>query len=482
MLWSRAMVAPEPPPPPRGASRRDLIVLLVAALAVYTANPFGIGLRAVDDCYYARKGVEMARSGGFFTVTWNGSPDFLYPPLQFWLLGRSFAWFGENDLAARLPSIAQAIGTLAVTYRIGMLTVGGGAAAGAVALLAVSPYFADNARGCMIEMALAFWVSLVFMVALEGLRRPRAHLLLALPLGAAILTKSILGLLPLPVLGVAAVLSAELRATLRRPWPWLGVLLGLGLGASWPVDQWLRFGPAALRAHYLDNIAALAARPLGLGQRLIRYPVFLLERFQPVILPALAGAVPAWRRWRRDRDSGSLLLILWVAVPLVLFNLSGTQERRYLFPLFPPLALLAADAFERWRPGVALVFRRWLAPVALGFTALLFWIWTPGFINQADPAFAASRAELQRRIPPGEPLTYLGSERGYWPAANPLLYYADRMLERPSASADTAIARASARRSRLILADRVAIEDLHARLGRLQYVTTGIDWVVVEVP
>lgn len=467
---------------PAREERRAFWVLLVCALAVYTANPFGIGLRAVDDCYYARKGVEMARSGSFFTVTWNGGPDFLYPSLQFWLLGRSFALLGENDLAARMPSILEAIGTLVITHRIGVMVLGAPAASSAVALLALAPYFADNARGCMIEMALVFWVSLAFLVILEGLRRPWVHLLLAIPLGAAILTKSILGLIPLPVLAVAALFSPDLRRAFGRPWLWAGMILGLAAGASWSLHQWSRFGSRALRAHYLDNIATLAARPLGPLQRLVRYPVYLLERFQPIILPALAGAGLAWRRARGERDAGAWLLLAWCVVPLLLFNLSGTQERRYLFPLFPPLALLGAWAFERWVPRASWWLRHWVAPMTLILAAAILWVSPPNFISEADAEFKVRRIELKKLIPPGEPLTYLGPERAYWPLANPLMYYAERLLEPASPSTDTALARARARRSQLLLCDRARLTEVEQRIGHLRAPFTGIDWVILEIP
>jgi 4-amino-4-deoxy-L-arabinose transferase-like glycosyltransferase len=467
--------------PARPVARWELPALLLAALALYTANPFGIGLRAVDDCFYARKGVEMARSGAFFTATWNGNPDFQYPSLQFWLLGRSFSLFGENDLAARLPSIAQAIGTLLIVHRLGAPLLGAATATGAVALLAISPYFADHARGCMTDAALGFWVSLTFLLLLEGLRRPRLHLLVALPLGAAILTKSILGLMPLPVFGACLLFSHAWRRALRGPWLWSGIALGLGAGASWSVHQALRFGPEALQAHYGDGIGSLAARPLSLAQRLTRYPVYLFERFQPVILPALAGFALAWRRLRATRDPGVLLLALWIVVPLALFQLSGTQERRYLFPLFPPLALLAAWAIESWSPRAGRWLRRWVAPALLVLATLWLWIAPPRFLNQADPAIAAHRRLLQERIPPDEPLTYAGSERGYWPLANPVLYYVERSLERPAPTAEEAVIRAATRRSRLLLCDR----DMLATIGGLapgaRTVVAGGAWVVLDL-
>ncbi|MGH7731620.1 MAG: ArnT family glycosyltransferase [Candidatus Eiseniibacteriota bacterium] len=456
-------------------------MLLVGALAVYTANPFGIRLRAVDDCHYARKGVEMARSGSFFTATWNGRPDFQYPPLQFWLLGRSFTLLGENDLAARVPSIAQAIGTLLITHRLGTVILGGPVATGAVALLAISPYFADHARGCLTDVALGFWVSLALLLLLEGLRRPWLHVLFALPLGAAILTKSVLGLLPLAVLAACAALSTAWRHAARRPWLAGGIVLGLLCGASWSFHQALRFGPGALEAHYVDGIGALAARPLGLAERLTRYPLYLLERFQPVVLPAIPGLVMAVRRLRRDASPGLVMLALWIGIPLLLLQVSGTQERRYLVPLFPPLALLAAWAIESWSPRTALGVRRVLAPALLAIAALWLWIAPPGFVNQADPAIAAHRALLQGRIPADEPLTYLGPAREYWPLANPFLYYVERRVEPAAPTAEEAVLRAATRRSRLLLCDRGGLAAVAALIPGARPVVEGTRWVVLDL-
>jgi 4-amino-4-deoxy-L-arabinose transferase-like glycosyltransferase len=81
----------------------ELTTLLLAGALLFSANAGKLSLPALDDCFYARKAVEMERSGGFFTVTWAGEPAFQNPPLQVWLTARAFALFGENDLAARLP-------------------------------------------------------------------------------------------------------------------------------------------------------------------------------------------------------------------------------------------------------------------------------------------------------------------------------------------------------------------------------------------
>ena len=110
----------------------------------------------------------MARSGGFFTVTWAGQPTFQNPPLQIWFIGQSHSLFGEGDLAARFPSLLMALATLVITNRIGRRLVGRQCALTAVALLLVTPLFVDGARGCMMEMPQVFWVSLAMLIAIEG--------------------------------------------------------------------------------------------------------------------------------------------------------------------------------------------------------------------------------------------------------------------------------------------------------------------------
>src|SRR5262245_25545306 len=106
------------------SARSQISLLLILAAALFSANMGMLSLPSLDDCFYARKGIEMERSGRFYTVTWNYQPAFQNPPLQFWLLGMSFAWFGENDGAARLPSLLMALGILYVTYELGKRTVG----------------------------------------------------------------------------------------------------------------------------------------------------------------------------------------------------------------------------------------------------------------------------------------------------------------------------------------------------------------------
>jgi len=462
---------------PSSPWKLELTVLLLAGALLFSANAGKLSLPALDDCFYARKAVEMERSGGFFTVTWAGEPAFQNPPLQVWLTARAFALFGENDLAARLPSILMALGILVGAYRIGQLTVGPATGVGAAALLLLSPTFVNHARRAMLDLPLTFWVVLSVLVLVEGTRRPRAHALLALPLAAGILTKSVLGLLPVLILFAAALACPPLRVALRRVWLWLGIAGGLALGASWTLQQLLVFGPEAVRAHYLGEIVSRSTQRLDLRELLLGYPAALLGAYEPVILPAIVGGVWLWKGTSRDGGGLSRLLPIWMALPVALYSLSSARSARYLFPIFPALALCASHWLTASFPRAAAALRRWIAPAVAVAAAAAFWV-RPSLLAQSGTSFFKEDTVINGRVPEGEPLTYLGSLGDYWGLANPILYYTDRRLEAPRSSAAEALAAAGGRRSGLVLVQRNRLHEVPPRAYGV--VLERPDWLLVQ--
>lgn len=417
-------------------------------------------LRSYDDCFYAEKGIEMGRRGGFFTVTWSYRPTFQNPPLQSWLLGRSFAAFGENDFAARLPSLLMAVGILLMTYRIGRLTFGRPAGLIAVAALMLTPIFVMNARRCMMEIPLTFWTTAALLVYIEGLEKPRLHALFAVPLAGAVLTKSVLGLLPVLIVA-GGVVAPRLRRCLRNPWLWLGILAGLAAGASWTIHQTCTFGTEFLKAHYLREILSRSTKPLALGGVLTAYPLILIERYQPVILAALAGMVLFARRRISGEDLRGDVPAIWVLLPLVLYSFSGARNPRYVFPLLPALAVFSGYLLSRKLPRMLSPLCCYVVPLVSVLAALLFWFAPTVLVRDSNQVYKQHIELARAQFPPGTDVPYLGGE--YWPEANPLIYYWGVRLERSSDSPDDAVRAALARphRSLICVRDRlVEIADL----------------------
>jgi 4-amino-4-deoxy-L-arabinose transferase-like glycosyltransferase len=439
---------------------RGLAVLLLAAVPLFTAGINALSLPSLEDAFYAREAVEMARTGRVFTVTWDGEPTHQHPPLQLWVVGRAFALFGETDGVARLPSVLMALGILAVTYRIGVLTVGGPAALAGVALLLATPLFVTHARRVMMEVPLTLWTATTVLLFLEGRRRPWCYLALAGPLGAAILTKSVLGLMPLFALAGAAA-GPEGRAALRRPGVWAGVALGLAIGASWPLHQFLTQGPGAVSAHFLGHVLRRSTRSFDALRAVSDYAVILVKFYQPVVIPGLVGLWLLFRQGRA-RPAGEAILAAWVVLPVVLYSLSSFRTPRFLFPILPALALAAGWWLARRLPRVALLLATRIVPLSALAVALVLGVMPAWLTRDLNAPFKRGAASLRAAVPAHARLPYLGNH--YWLVASPLLYYAERRLDRSSGSAEAALEAARGGPSGLLLCARPRLPEV-MRLG-----------------
>lgn len=401
------------------------------------ARIFEPGLHSLDDCFYARKALEMQRAGSWLTVLWGGHPTWQNPPLQLDLIAASFRVFGLHDAAARLPQLVMAVALLPLTglvaWRLKLTTT---ARALAVALLATTPVLLGDATRVMLDVPAAFWCAAVIASALWmrspglGRRAPAQRLLaavcFAVSVGAALLTKSVLGLLPLGVLAVAWLL----RAPHRR----IGVLdvvaavAGLALGSTWYVHQAVKFGRAALDAHFVGEIALRSAAPISWLDRLTGYPLALVRDFEPWVIPALVGVVVVLRA-RPLRTSSLALLPAWLLAPPLALSLSAVQRPSYLMPLLPAIALAAGYWIDRrWRRAAGWLARR-ILPGILVIVALIGLV-RPNWLGRPrNTGMVAAAPLVQSLVPEGHAIP--SHAVSYWRVVNPLLYYTDRMLAAP---------------------------------------------------
>ena len=114
----------------------------------------------------------------------------------------------------------------------------------------------------------------------------------------------------------------------------------------------------------------------GLRRWVESYPSTFLFQTHPLLAAAALAAL--WRGWReRDRR-----VLVAAALPLVLFAL-GARRSRYLIPVFPMIALLAARGLEAL-PGRS---RRFAALAAAGFSLVtVFAVYLPflTWVNTAN--------------------------------------------------------------------------------------------------
>ncbi|MEO5618373.1 MAG: glycosyltransferase family 39 protein [Candidatus Eisenbacteria bacterium] len=443
--------------------------LLVAALLLFTANLGGTTLPPLDDCFYAQKGAEMAAAPGM-TVRWGGHPAFQNPPGHVWVLAASFRLFGVNDATARLPTGLMAVGALAGIVWIGARLLSPAAGLAGASLLAVSPFFLNHGRRAMLEVPLLFWTVMAMAALVAWRRRPIMLLAFAPALGMAILTKSVLGLMPLGVAFAAAILLPAWRPLLRDARFWIAAIAGVALGASWPVHQWLVHGRDFLDVHFVREIAGRSLADTGFLARALGYPALLLTQHQPEFLIALPATWKAFSSWRSHREESGALLIVWAWLPLATLLLSSAQSARYVFPLMPAFALLGGGWLaSRW-PGATRLFATRLMPVLLVLGAIVFWVRPQWLTRDANRPYRDGAAALEQRTTRNAEVIYLGND--YWRVANPLLWYTGLRLGATAASAEEALGRARAG-SGLLMCERARLPELPAGAAAARPIETS---------
>lgn len=451
--------------------------LLVAALLLFTANLAGTTLPPLDDCFYARKGAEMAAAPGM-TVRWAGNPAFQNPPGHLWILAASFRLFGVNDAAARLPTGLMAVGSLAGLAWIGARLLSPAAGVAGAALFAVSPFFLNHGRRVMLEVPLLFWTVAAMMALVAWRRRPNAVLAFAPALGMAILTKSVLGLMPLGVALAAGILLPAWCPLLRDVRFWVAASLGLALGASWPVHQWLAYGHEFLDVHFVREIAGRSLAETRPSDRLLGYPAILFTQHAPAFLAALPATWSWLRSWRERSAGPAALLMAWGWLPLFLYALSSAQSARYVFPLMPAFALLGGAWLEQRWPRATRVAATRVVPLLLAVAAAIFWVRPEWLTRDGNRPYRDAAATLAARAPRGTEVAFLGGD--YWRFANPLLWYAGLRLGPQAPTGEEASVRALTG-SRLLLVERGRLAEVPAAVASAPRIVETRDAVLLDL-
>jgi 4-amino-4-deoxy-L-arabinose transferase-like glycosyltransferase len=361
-----------------------------------------------------------AGPSGLVMLHLGGEPYTQKPPLYYWLAAAIGAPFGHVDeWAARAPSVAGGLASLALTMALARRLLGPQAAVWAGLWLLASVRFCEIAQRAQLDALLtacelAAW--LAFVRAERGeTARLRARTWLHAALGAGMLVKGPVALLPLAAIAVH--LALEHRTSELRSWlaP-RGLALSLGPLLAWGGLVLALAPPGFFQEAVVENLLARFASGSSHVRPFYYYAYQLPLDFLPATLALPWAARAAWRSWRRPdvarapsaaRDAGPdadaararawRLLTVWVLVFVGFFSLSAGKRGLYLLPVFPALAIACGAVTATGLERRAQLPRS----VAGGLTALAgaLAIAAGALALGAPPAGLAALAGLGRELP-----------------------------------------------------------------------------------
>src|ERR1700722_19320642 len=288
---------------------------------------------AQDEAVYGHAAARMVRTGHWMTPVFLDRFMLNKPPLLMWLGAASMRVAGINPLALRLPVLLAGVLSCVLIYwwlrRSRPLPV----PITGVALLLGTPLFHDMNRTFMTDGVLTLLVAAAMLVLAADPRCERRWTALAFGglSGAAVMTKSAAGLLPLLILLVYwALAGAKERPPLRKilvafavaaivaaPWH----IYEFAVHRDWFVAEYVRF-------QLLGPGATAPSRYTGDSNFWFYFRTLL--RTDPILLVLWMTSVP-WIAitWKRDQVQARLLTA-WFLTSKLCLGLFGIRAAYYL--------------------------------------------------------------------------------------------------------------------------------------------------------
>jgi 4-amino-4-deoxy-L-arabinose transferase-like glycosyltransferase len=369
----------------QGASLKDLLLLLIAAVAILAPGISSLPPVDRDEPRYAVATTQMLQSGDFVDIHYQETPRYLQPAGIYWLQSIPTALFSTPEhrqiWTYRIPSLLGALIAVLVTAGMASRLLGRQTGLAAGVLLASCMSLGFEARIGKTDAALLASVVVAQFALMHSYlgqavsRRLAAAFWIAL--GVGIMLKGPIIVLVVGLTALALVLWDRRAAWLNRLRPIWGAPLTLLIALPWyvaigVVSHGLFFRTAV--GHNLMGKVAVGQQAHGapFGYHLAALPL----TFWPGSLLVVMAAPFAWRQ---RREPAVRFLLAWLIPSWILFEAVKTKLPHYVLPTYPAIACLTALALFSPR----LAVRPWLKWLFFAFLAL--WVALSGALSIAGP-------------------------------------------------------------------------------------------------
>ncbi|MEO7841547.1 MAG: glycosyltransferase family 39 protein [Anaerolineales bacterium] len=329
-----------------GVAVNQLILVMALTLGVFLRlwqiNLLGYNS---DEAVYAGQAAAIAQDPALKEIF----PIFRAHPLLFQFTLALVFHFGVSDLLGRLVAVVISSATVFIVYRLGSLLYGQKAGILAALFLALMPYHVVISRQVLLDGPLVFCTTLtLYLLALFAKTEHPAWLhATGVGMGLVVLSKET-GIILIGAIYAFLALSREIR--LRILDLVIATILTTLMIAAFPLSLLLAGGTKSGKQY--------------LVWQLFRRPNHTWD-FYPTTVPIAMGilviVVALFGLWvmRHQRTWRERLLICWILVPTVFFQLWPTKGFQYLLPIAPAVAILAGRTLACWSPAAEIRFRRW---------------------------------------------------------------------------------------------------------------------------
>lgn len=365
----------------------SLALLLVGSFSFF--YNLDIALFEGSEGLYAHISREMQLSGKWFQLTYHDEPYVNKPPLFFWVLALFTRWFGENEIALRLPGALFSLGTMMLTYFLGKSLFSRTAGFWAALVVATSHLMLWYGRRALFDSMQTFFITLALFAW------AKAHLqnagrwwypVVGVGMAFAVMTKGLHGAaLPLVVIIGFLALTRD-SSPLKNRSVHTTVLLLFALIAAYASllseDLVLHFNPFK----GLKSAFAFSSHTATPGHPMYWYLLIIWFDFFPWIVLLPSSLIWFMSRHPLRLERSELFVLLWFLGLFTALSLSTLKRESYLMPLIPPLGLMIGRYCQSLycspaSKGLAtMLLRAMLGLLAIAFVIAMFY--GPGLLQK----------------------------------------------------------------------------------------------------
>ncbi len=312
-------------------ARVAVVMCLALGLRLWGLNQIGFN---TDEAVYSGQAAAIAQA----PILKDIFPVFRAHPLLFQFSLALLFNFGVSDLTARLLAVAIGVATVYVVYCLGSLLYGEDAGILAALIMAVMPYHVIVTRQVLLDGPMVLFSTLtLYLLARYALtERPVWLHAVGIGMGLTFLAKET-GIILIGAVYAFFALASEVNVRIRDLV--LSLVLMVVMMLPFPLSLILA-GGSKVGGQYLV-------------WQLFRRPNHTWD-FYPTTVPAAIGilviilALLGLWLLRKQNTWREKLLVGWILVPVVFFQIWPTKGFQYLLPIAPALAVLAGRMLMGW--------------------------------------------------------------------------------------------------------------------------------------
>lgn len=329
------------------------ITLFIFTMLIYLAGNQLLAITDTAESNYALTAKEMVLSGDWISPQIYGRYWYDKPIFYYWELALSFALFGFNEMAARLPAAVLGSASVLFTYWFARRCYGEKAGWLSALILGTSVECWVLSKAVITDSTLFLFMSASIAFFYLGYSENRKYYFLCYIFAAlATLTKGPIGIL-LP--GLACLLFLIYKKDIREMAHvhlFIGLLLFTLIAGAWYGTMcYLHGNDFLLNFIGVHNVLRATVSEHPSHNKWYFYIIIYFAGFAPW---SFFVPVSLFRRWKRKeldlrsaRDSTQLLLI-YAFVVLIFFQLVATKYTTYTFPALFSLSILTAVLYKNY--------------------------------------------------------------------------------------------------------------------------------------